>query len=641
VKRSAVVFLGTFAAFAQPMSAQGAAPIKPAFATKIATSDSLDLGELRLSPDGRWLLFSSAVRTGPAHLWVMRASGGAVRRLTESSHDEVAPAWFPSGRRIAFTSTHVGGVMTADFDPAEGRLVGTPKRASLEDGRWLDVSPDGKLIAYIDPRNRVRVIPANGGPARTILDPSGAGRPMLGFLRFSADGSEVYVTTATLDRGKVSELLRVPTAGGPPMVALRGPQAGTAWSIVADPSRDRVLTYTRQSTTILTLRGDTIAVMPPIRGYVGANWSPDGRALLKMTAAVNEVVRLVPTNGGRTLDATTGRGNAYPASWSADGKRLYSWANDSALTGGKAGLVITTVDGGDRRFVPLAPSDSTVAGRQYRSALVLGDGRFWALIERSQQPHFPLFIYDTQSQSARELTRNLVREVFGAGGYRTGGTELLFIERRGESYELHAVRGEGAPRVVHIFPRLGAPWTVAAHGERIAYGERVGDSTILYATRARGKELRVAAVAGDVTELAWSPDGQTLAAVVNPSRSSTGGAYNIVFLRITDQLASMAAPRVVQTGTAWDLAWLFDNRAVTVLEEQGAAGHTRVLRVPIDPGQQPTSLTPNEQGMFWNQYLSPDGRYFAIVVPRSGVTTLWSIDVDEAARAWRAKSGRQ
>ncbi|HMC55663.1 MAG TPA: hypothetical protein VKH19_10855, partial [Gemmatimonadaceae bacterium] len=172
-----------------------AKPPQPPFGTAIATSDSLFIEDVDPSPDGRWLLFSSAVRSGPAHLWVMPAGGGTPRRLTDGAHDEVSPVWFPSGKRIAYASSNVHAVMTAEFDPLGGRLVGTPRRASLEEGSFVDVAPDGAQILYIDDRNRIRVIPANGGPATTILDQSGAGRPALGFARFSRDGRDVYVTT--------------------------------------------------------------------------------------------------------------------------------------------------------------------------------------------------------------------------------------------------------------------------------------------------------------------------------------------------------------------------------------------------------------------------------------------------------------
>ena len=72
-----------------------------------------------------------------------------------------------------------------------------------------------------------------------------------------------------------------------------------------------------------------------------------------------------------------------------------------------------------------------------------------------------------------------------------------------------------------------------------------------------------------------------------------------------------------------------------MLEEQGATDHTRVLRIPVDESQQPISVTPNERQTFWDQFPSPDGRYVAIPVERFGSSTLWSVDVDAAAKEYR------
>jgi Tol biopolymer transport system component len=76
-----------------------------------------------------------------------------------------------------------------------------------------------------------------------------------------------------------------------------------------------------------------------------------------------------------------------------------------------------------------------------------------------------------------------------------------------------------------------------------------------------------------------------------------------------------------------------DSRSVLVVDD--AADRTRVLRVPMEEGQQPTSLSPNERNKFWDQFPSPDGRYVAIPVEQFGSSTLWSINVEAAAKAWR------
>jgi hypothetical protein len=162
----------------------------------------------------------------------------------------------------------------------------------------------------------------------------------------------------------------------------------------------------------------------------------------------------------------------------------------------------------------------------------------------------------------------------------------------------------------------------------------------LYTARLAGAEQRLMAVAGDVSDLSWSPNGTTLAAVVSPEKSGTGAPYRILFARVSEDGRPGSAPRFVSTGPAWDLYWMQDSRSVLVLE-QGGNTNTRVLRVPVAPGQQPVSVTPNEKRPFWDQYTSPDGRYVAIPVEQFGSSTLWRIDVDAAAKAWREKKGQR
>jgi Tol biopolymer transport system component len=128
---------------------------------------------------------------------------------------------------------------------------------------------------------------------------------------------------------------------------------------------------------------------------------------------------------------------------------------------------------------------------------------------------------------------------------------------------------------------------------------------------------------------------------VNSPQAGGEVKYSVVFVSVSEQGEATQGLRQVSTDVAWDLAWLPDGRAVTLLEEQGNTTITRVLRVPVDPRHQPTSLTPNERGSFWGQSPSPDGRWVAIPVERQGASTLWSIDIDAAVKAWRAKKSER
>jgi Tol biopolymer transport system component len=616
---------------ANSASAQTAAN-KPPFGTQIAHSDSLQLGGVE-SPDGRWLLFSSAIRSGPKHLWLMPTSGGTPRRITDGAYDDRNPVWFPNGRRIAFVSTRVNGVMTADIEPATGRLIGQPKRVSLEDAGELDVSPDGSRIVYVDQRQRMRLIPSVGGPAVTLLDHSAAGWVRLVAPRFSADGRDIYVASYDVGGAK-SVLLRVPVTGGRDTTALRGSQIG----LTAAPTRDRVVTFTLTERAILTMKGDTIAVVSAKPGWPAASFTRDGRRLYGSTSVVTTVVRAVPTAGGKPIDVTNGTGYDYPVTWSADSKRLYSRIEDTTITQSKRGLYVTAIDGTERRFLPMAEIDTTLVGPRTLPMHISADGGTWYLASSYSNPPFTLLAYDTTTKATRVISRTAMSIASGPKG-ANGRSELYYVEqRRGQGpYELRSVGGSESPRSLHNFSQLGAPWWVDISRDRLAFLVRVGDSTVVYTATWMGAEQRLMAVRGGVSALSWSPDGSALAAII-PSTQPSNGRAQVLFARVAQDGRMNGAPRFVSTNNVWDLSWP-DSRSVLVLEEQGD-NHTRVLRVPMDEGQQPVSLTPNEKRTFWDQYPSPDGRYVAIPVEQFGSSTLWSIDVDAAAKAWREKKSQ-
>lgn len=99
-------------------------------------------GEPSWSRDGRLIAFVSR-RDGHSHIYLMRADGTHVRRVTDGNSDDDGPAWSPDGRRIAFSRERA--LYTV------GSAGGAPRRLSRGIGgdagnpTW---SPDGKLIAY-------------------------------------------------------------------------------------------------------------------------------------------------------------------------------------------------------------------------------------------------------------------------------------------------------------------------------------------------------------------------------------------------------------------------------------------------------------------------------------------------------------
>jgi Tol biopolymer transport system component len=144
----------------------------------------------RWSPDGTRVLFSTPIENGSRSydLFVIRADGSHLRRLTRTRAAETWPVWSPDGRRIAFLIGHRVWVMRTD---------GTHRRPFAEVGyyRSFDWSPSG-LIAYAARDDDLYVVDPDGGSPVRILDEPPGGEEHVYDLNWSPNGRWIVLTEA-------------------------------------------------------------------------------------------------------------------------------------------------------------------------------------------------------------------------------------------------------------------------------------------------------------------------------------------------------------------------------------------------------------------------------------------------------------
>ena len=227
-----------------------------------------------ISPDGQWLAFDSN-RSGTQQIYRVRLTGGEPEQLTRASADAFYPAWSPDGREIAFHSFRAGHRQVFVLSAEGGTPVQVTKGADDErapswapdgrrlltvanwathpqlhvftrttDGRWSapetlpvvvksdtvpagvsEWSTDGRSIACRCANDGLVIVPAAGGPARSIV-PASPSPPVSVFPHWSAGGPLVYYLA---DESPNASVKVVPASGGAPRVVVRFDDPTRPW----------------------------------------------------------------------------------------------------------------------------------------------------------------------------------------------------------------------------------------------------------------------------------------------------------------------------------------------------------------------------------------------------------------------------
>lgn len=170
----------------------------------------------RPSPDGRSIAFDSD-RDGERAVYVADADGKNVRRITGEGFAAV-PSWSPDGRMLAFVRAEpskpkVWNLWTVDLETGETRRLTSHKVGQPWGGAWF---PDGRRIAYshenrlvvltlADKTTKVYAPPKKGGWIRT---PAVSPRGSRIIFQVHRDGAWLL----DLEDGSMRKVLSDPTA---------------------------------------------------------------------------------------------------------------------------------------------------------------------------------------------------------------------------------------------------------------------------------------------------------------------------------------------------------------------------------------------------------------------------------------------
>lgn len=179
------------------------------------THDPSDEFRGTLAPNGRELAYHS-FQSGTRNIFVLTLDGGSPRQLTRSSDQLAMANWAPDGSAISFFDMTAANVLVMRRD--EYGRWGLPHVVARRGWRpeW---SPDGRAIAFISPTDgRIDLVSADSGTPHDLYIPHDAD-PLAELAIFSASGRELYFKSH--DAYGRALFWSIPAEGGRPRLLVR------------------------------------------------------------------------------------------------------------------------------------------------------------------------------------------------------------------------------------------------------------------------------------------------------------------------------------------------------------------------------------------------------------------------------------
>ncbi len=652
MKRTLIVALTAVAICSLSAAAQRSDPATSSGDAKLLLKlDSADVKQANVSPDGKWLVFSRSDGVSESSsIWMALLADPKPFRITSGGYTDLWPTVSPTLDRIFFVSNRPNRgatspakwVMSIPIDKKSGLPTGPARQVTTDTVQVLTptgISPDGKWLAYeIEGRpHRIRMVPTNGGKARTVLPLNFIGR-FRGDLGFTADGKNLVfadsgglmVREVSIDGGPVHTLTRNRGEG-----TWVGPMVGhdDRWVLLTRGANDGTWELLGKDGTSLGVASIDLRLAPSKRvdgrGVLGVKndwwWMLRRLAIeggdARIVSAAQPAMPFEVTASGAILSSRNRRVVLFPL--------LYGSASRDALT-----LVTTPSDGGPAKEVSLGTEMNWILGRIPGSEFLFVTGT--ANLKDSTAS---AYLVDSRTGAARLLST--ASGPWAPGDpwccYGPTGTILGFADKHGVTVDIKMFDETGATRLFRTMPlkEYRHMHNLNIHGSLMAWTDSTGptETSVYVARGASGAPAHIGTVTVanqskvDVN-MKWSPSGRKLA-LAFPDGSRRDSATTVAVFDITPDGLANGSPVRLDAGvysSYADMMWLADESAVVLLKMSPAKNWaTSIVRRPLDPRQSLVTLVPESQSLN-DMFLSADGRFVYFNETVRGGASIWSAE---------------
>lgn len=300
-----------------------------------------DVGDARLSPDGRWVVFTLsrtdfAKNRSYSNLWLASSQGAEpATQVSAGDFNDASPRWSPDGKWIAFMSNRDGksALWVLELASRELRMITPVERSNFfhsKAGEMMCWSPDSREIAFV----------AADKPAQTeSRDPLVISRIQYKTRTGFSDNLRQHIYIVTLADKSVRPLTRGSYDEHSIAWSPDGREVAFLSNRQADP--DANFNYDIFAIEVATGKQRRITQTPGVE--LQPVWSPDSNwlaysATKRLVTTIDSVaednhVWVIKRDGteAKEVSASLDRRTGTPQ-WSADGATIYFTAGDRGRT---------------------------------------------------------------------------------------------------------------------------------------------------------------------------------------------------------------------------------------------------------------------------------------------------------------------